>query len=174
MILLLLAAMTAQASAFSFHAQDVVTDQKVSFPSAKAKATVVVFMSAKCPCSASHELVLKELSKEYTPKGFEFVGVHANQDEKFATTQSHFKASQFAFSVVEDKNAKIANELKALKTPHVFIIQKDKIVFKGGVDDSADAAEAEKHYLRTALEELAADKPVTLAKARALGCVIKR
>lgn len=162
------------AFAYQFKANDVVTEKPVSFPNAKAKGTVVVFISAKCPCSASHEAILNELAKEYSKDGFEFIGVHANQDESKVLASSHFKNSNLSFPVVNDAGAKIANAMKALKTPHVFIIQKDKIVYEGGVDDSADAAQAEKHFLKDALQELKADKPVTLAKARALGCVIKR
>jgi len=48
------------------------------------------------------------------------------------------------------------------------------VVYEGGVDDSADAAEAEKHFLADALAEIKNNKPVTMAKTRSLGCVIKR
>jgi alkyl hydroperoxide reductase subunit AhpC len=174
MLSLILMALISSAQAYTFQAKNVVTQAPVTFPSAKAKATIVVFMSAKCPCSASHEKTLNDLATEYTKQGFEFVGVHSNQDETAKAAGDHFKASAFSFPVVQDEKAKIANELKALKTPHVFILQNNKIVFEGGVDDSADAAEAKKFFLKDALRELSEGKPVTLAKARALGCVIKR
>jgi hypothetical protein len=176
--------------ALMFTASDLYQPKNITFPNPKAKASVVVFLSAKCPCSASHEPILKDLASKYAKDGIEFIAVHANQNEALEVTRSHFVRSDvgagssaatvasvpasLGFPMVEDRGAKIANELKALKTPHAYIIQNGKVVYEGGVDDSADAAEAEKHYLADALVEIKNNKPVTTAKTRSLGCVIKR
>jgi len=160
--------------ALMFTGADLYQPKNITFPNLKAKASVVVFLSAKCPCSASHEPVLKDLASKYSKDGFEFIAVHSNQNETTEQTKEHFKAGSLGFPMVEDRGAKIANELKALKTPHAYIMQNGKIVYEGGVDDSADAAEATKHYLSNALQELKENKPVTVAKTRSLGCQIKR
>jgi hypothetical protein len=166
--------------ALMFTASDLYQPKNITFPNPKAKASVVVFLSAKCPCSASHEPILKDLAAKYSKDNIEFIAVHANQNETMEQTREHFtKAANglpasIGFPVVEDRGAKIANELKALKTPHAYIIQNGKVVYEGGVDDSADAAEAEKHFLADALFEIKNNKPVTTAKTRSLGCVIKR
>ncbi len=89
-------------------------------------------------------------------------------------SQAHFKNAGLPFKVVEDPGAKIADQLKALKTPHAYIIQNGEVVFQGGVDDSADAATAKKHFLEDALTALSDHKPIEIKQARALGCVIKR
>jgi len=174
MLALLVHVLIASASAFSFQAQDLITHREITFPSPKAKVTVVAFLSAKCPCSGSHEASLDQLAKIYHAKGYAFVGVHANQDESVEMATQHFKKSALSFPVVQDVGAKIADELKALKTPHVFVFENDKVVFAGGVDDSADASRAKKFYLKNALAEIDAGKPVMVANARALGCFIKR
>jgi hypothetical protein len=176
--------------ALMFTASDLYQPKNITFPNPKAKASVLVFLSAKCPCSASHEPILKDLASKYAKDGIEFIAVHANQNEALEVTRSHFVRADvgagssaatvasvpasLGFPMVEDRGAKIANELKALKTPHAYIIQNGKVVYEGGVDDSADAAEAEKHYLADALVEIKNNKPVTTAKTRSLGCVIKR
>lgn len=174
MLNLILLALVSSVHAYTFQAKDVLNQKSVSFPAAKAKASVVLFLSAQCPCSASHEKTIKDLSEKYSKDGFEFVAIHSNQNETVEATKSHFKDAGFSFPVLDDHGAKIANELKALKTPHAFIIQNNKIVYEGGVDDSADAAEAKTPYLANALAEIKDNKPVTVAKARALGCQIKR
>lgn len=160
--------------AFLFTGTDLYQGKTLTFPKPASKATVVVFLSAKCPCSASHEKTLKELSEKYSKDGFEFVAVHSNQNEEVELAKSHFKDAGLNFPIVEDRGARIANELKALKTPHAFILQKDKIVFEGGVDDSSDASQAKVHYLADAIAELKDNKTITVAKARALGCQIRR
>ncbi len=160
--------------ALLFTGSDLYQNKKITFPKKEAKATVVVFLSAKCPCSASHEKVIQDLSQKYSPHGFEFIAVHSNQNESMEMARDHFQSAGLTFPILEDRGAKIADELKALKTPHAFILQKDKVVYEGGVDDSADSAEAKTPYLANALAELKENKPITVAKARALGCQIKR
>lgn len=160
--------------ALVFTGADLYQPKKITFPNPNAKASVVVFLSAKCPCSASHEPVLKSMAEKYSKDGIEFIAVHSNQNETTDQAKEHFKSAALGFPLVEDRGAKIADELKALKTPHAYIIQKGKIIYEGGVDDSADAEEAEVHFLEKALAEVKDGKPVTTAKTRALGCQIKR
>ncbi len=158
----------------SFQGKDLLTEKPVSFPTAQAKGSVIVFLSAKCPCSASHEPKLAALYQEFSKQGFEFIAVHSNQDESVEFSKEHFKKAALPFPVVHDSEAKIANQLKALKTPHAYVFVKGEVVFEGGVDDSANAAHSKEQYLTNALREISLGKKVTVAQARALGCVIKR
>ena len=164
-------------STLHFTAPVIGSTKKLAFPTAataSSKATVLVFLSAKCPCSAGHEATLKTLYEKFSPQGIEFIAVHANQDESAEMTDAHFKTAGLPFAVVQDTGAKIADELKALKTPHAYILKKGEVVFQGGVDDSADPTTAKKHFLEDALNSIVENKPIAVAKARALGCVIKR
>jgi hypothetical protein len=154
--------------------KDLFSGAEVSFPDPAKKATVLVFLSAVCPCSESHEKGLKGLAEVYSKKGYQFVAVHSNQDEPIDQAKSHFKKTALPFSVLNDVDAKIANEFKALKTPHAFILKGKEIVYQGGVDDSSDAEKAKIKYLEVALAEFDSGKSVTLSKTRTLGCVIKR
>jgi hypothetical protein len=137
------------------------------------KGLVVVFLSAKCPCSNSHVKVLNELSKKY-PK-FRFVAFHSNSDETIREAQDYFQKNPLNFQVLKDKNSKTADALKAYKTPHAFILnQKGEIVYKGGVTDSSTAERASRNYLEEALADINQDIPIRLAEGRTLGCVIMR
>lgn len=137
------------------------------------KGMVVVFLSAKCPCSKSHAQELKDLSQEFS--AFKFVGVHANSDEGLDLGKSYFKETALPFPVLRDSQAKLANRFRALKTPHVFVVSNDgQIVFQGGVSNSRKADTADRHYLREALGDLQAGLKVRTPEARSLGCIIKR
>jgi peroxiredoxin len=155
---------------------DVVTGKPLDTDlSVASKGTVIAFLSAKCPCSASHETVLGELASEYSGKGFRFVGVHSNADESADFAKAHFERSKLVFPVIEDSGAKIADQLGALKTPHVFVINsRREVVYQGGVDDSHVATEAKSHYLRDALGALSQGRTPSPTRVRALGCIIKR
>jgi hypothetical protein len=63
---------------------------------ASQKYRVMVFLSAKCPCSIGHEAKLRELSKEFKAKGFQFVAIHSNADEDLKMAKEHFSEA-FAY-----------------------------------------------------------------------------
>jgi peroxiredoxin len=155
---------------------DLIGGNKIQVQYKQAKlGTVVLFLSARCPCSASHQSVLEDLSRKFSSQGFNFIGVHSNSDETFDLTRNYFKGSGLGFTVLQDDGAVIANELKAYKTPHVFVISpQGEILFQGGVDNSHVAKVASKHYLKEALEGIAAGKMPDQKEVRVLGCEIKR
>jgi len=139
------------------------------------KGTVILFLSAKCPCSASHETGLVSLYQEYSKKGFQFLGVHSNADEPQELTRAHFGSIQLPFPVLSDENSTLANEFHAYKTPHAFVMDPSgKLLFQGGVDDSHNANESKRPYLRMALVAISNHQTPDPAEVRALGCVIKR
>lgn len=137
------------------------------------KGLVVIFLSANCPCSRSHEGVIETLAHEFSD--FSFVGVHSNQDEEEAMAKVHFKEVGFSFPIIQDRQAKIANEFGALKTPHAFIVgPKGECWFNGGIDDRKDASKAGQFYLKQALIDLKAGREPKERVVRTLGCTIKR
>ncbi len=137
------------------------------------KGLVVVFLSAKCPCSKSHEGSIEVLAREFT--GFSFVGVHSNKDEDEGLASVHFKEAGFSFPIIQDRESRIANEFGALKTPHVFIVgPKGECWFNGGVDDTKDASKAKQFYLKQALLDLKDGREPQQKETRTLGCAIVR
>ena len=159
----------------SYTLNDVVTRNPVTvgFANESKAATVVVFLSAYCPCSMGHEKRLMELSAMF-PR-FAFVGIHANQDEKPENVQAHFARSNLPFPVLDDVDQRVANDLGAVKTPHVFVIgPKGDVLFEGGIDDSRLAIDAKKHYLEEALRAIDAGQPPSVRVVKTLGCSIRR
>lgn len=138
-----------------------------------AKGLAIVFLSAKCPCSNSHLGELKALAKDYPE--FSFAGVHANADEPVELARKYFNDAALPFAVIEDAGQKLAEQFRALKTPHAFVVgPKGDLLYKGGVSSSSDFARAEHKYLREALEDLQQGRAVRTPSARTLGCVIAR
>jgi len=137
------------------------------------KGMVVVFLSAKCPCSKSHVDLIKGLAKEFD--SIPFVAVHSNSDEGKELSRDYFKAAALGFPVIQDSGGEIANRFRASKTPHAFLVSADgATVFRGGVSDSKDASKSARNYLREALEDFSKGKEIRTAEARTLGCSITR
>lgn len=137
------------------------------------KGIVVVFLSAKCPCSDSHIAEMKSLHKDFPE--FAFVAVNSNVDETNELAQDYFKRSALEFPVIKDKNLELADRYKAFKTPHAFVMNNDgKVLYQGGVSSSRQFAMADRKYLRDALTNIQDGKPVAMDEGRTLGCVISR
>lgn len=138
-----------------------------------SKGTVVVFLSVLCPCSNAHVPILKELAERYPQ--LTFVGIHSNADEPLTDVQSYFKSVNLPFPVLTDNHSEWANRLRAYRTPHAFLIDtQGEIRYRGGVTSSAEPGKDALPYLRTALQEFIAGRPVTQPQTRVLGCEIAR
>jgi peroxiredoxin len=154
--------------------KDVVTGRAVAQPAA-AKARVVVFLSAHCPCSAAHEPTLALLHQRFASKGVAFVAVNSNANETEGESKSHFSKAKLPFPVIHDPQSRWANELGALKTPHAFVLdEKGDVVFSGGVDDSRDSRPDSVPYLAKALDSVVEGRKPDPSSVRAIGCVISR
>ncbi len=153
---------------------DVVNGKSIKIDTkAATRGTVLVFLSAKCPCSASHEELLNKLSAEY--KDFTFVAIHSNADENAVDTKTHFEATHLSFPIIQDHKNAWANQLGALKTPHAFVLNNQgEIIYQGGVTDSHVGPSAKKQFLKDALEDIRSGKTPRLKEGRALGCFIQR
>jgi hypothetical protein len=147
--------------------------EEISLRPVDKKATVVVFLSALCPCSKSHRDQLRQLSQKHTD--INFVGVHSNIDEEKTQVVSYFKEAQHGFLILRDRNTGIADRFKVPKTPHAYVVSpQGQIVFQGGITDSSNAASATAFYLQDALEDVSAGRPVRLAEAKSIGCGLLR
>lgn len=155
----------------SASALDTLPDSIAGISLQQSRPQIFLFVSANCPCSQSHEEPLVKLTKEFPEYTFRFI--HANQDEDFAQTKLHFAEKTIA--IEQDKGAQLADLLAAYKTPHAYIVNAEgKILYNGGVSESAVFKPADNFPLRQALLDLRAGKLNQLRKIRTLGCIIKR
>ena len=81
-------------------------------------------------------------------------------------------------AVLLDPQSKIARAYGATVTPHMYIIDKTgTLVYKGGIDSipsaNVDDIAKAKQYVRVALDEMLAGKPVTDSSTRPYGCSLK-
>src|SRR6202051_5036901 len=90
--------------------------------------TVVVFISTVCPVSNSYNLRMKELYRDYAPKGVKFEFLNANQNESQVEVEDHARRVGFPFPVSKDSNNVIADRLGAEYTPESFVIDRDGVV----------------------------------------------
>jgi hypothetical protein len=149
------------------------TNSLLSVSTKDSDHLVVLFLSAKCPCSMSHMDEIRSLAKDFPET--KFLAINSNKDESREMGTAYFSKADLSFPVLRDEQLKYADLLKAVKTPHAFVLDKSgQIIFQGGVSDSAKFPNAKQRFLREALTEVKMKKSVSKPIARALGCAIAR
>lgn len=157
----------------SIAGQSLLSNVPITVTAESRKGLVVVFLSAKCPCSNSHITELKELAQKYTD--FSYVAVHSNIDEGPDLTRTYFEQAGLPFPVIQDRQNEWADRLQAFKTPHAFVLRPGgEIAYQGGVSNSKDCAKSDRKFLREALEDLDKGNKVRTEEGRTLGCAIAR
>jgi len=81
-------------------------------------------------------------------------------------------------AVLLDPEGAIGHLYDARTTPHMFIVNKDgTLVYMGGIDDKPTSnpgdIQSAKNFVRVALDEVMAGKPVSEAITRPYGCSVK-
>lgn len=145
-------------------------------PSEK-KGSVLIFMSASCPCSNSHVDTIKTIANDF--KEFEFIGIHSNADEPVEFARQYFIEKQILFPIISDPDQALADQFEAQKTPHAVIIGLNgKVHYQGGITSSASCKPDAEPFLKKALSAYRDSKyssiPEKMAETRVLGCLIKR
>ena len=137
--------------------------------------TVVVFISTVCPVSNSYNLRMKELYRDYAPKGVKFEFLNANRNESQEAAQDHARRVGFPFTVSKDANNVMADRLGAEYTPESFVIDREGVVrYRGRIDDAQNPARVRQNSLRLAIDAVLAGRDVPAPETKAFGCTIKR
>ena len=140
-----------------------------------APATVVVFVSSRCPVSQSYNDRMRALYDTYANKQVQFAFVSANVNEVPAELAKLQADAKFPFTVYHDADNTVADALGAQVTPEVFVFDKDGILrYHGAIDDSRDAANVKTQHAGLALDAVLANKTPDVATTKAFGCSIKR
>jgi len=165
----------ARANSIKIEGTDLTTKShfQLETPFKDNKNLVIYFLSAKCPCSHSHLPEIRRLAEKY--KDLRFLAIHSNADEKADLTEEYFKKNPLPFLVLQDQDLKMADQFKAFKTPHAFVLSaQGETLYQGGVTSSSKADEADEMYLDEVLEDITAGKKPRRSEGRTLGCVIMR
>lgn len=145
-----------------------------------AKGYIVVFTCNHCPYSVLYEDRLIDIHNKYAAKGYPVIAINPN-DPKASTGDSFEKMiersneKEFPFDYLFDDGQKIYPQYGATRTPHVFLLDANRVVkYIGAIDDNArDAESVEVKYLENAIEALMEGKDPEISFTKAIGCTIK-
>jgi peroxiredoxin len=157
-----------------------------SLSSFKGKYVVLEWTNHECPFVKKHYTSgnMQSQQKELTGKGAVWLSIVSSAEGK----QGHVDAAQAneltqqrgaaPTAVLFDPKGDVGRTYDAKTTPHMFVVAPDgKLIYMGGIDSipSADADDIARAtpYVKVALGEAMAGKPVTHASTKPYGCSVK-
>lgn len=158
--------------------------KKVSLAQYKdAKGFIVVFTCNHCPYAKMYEDRIIALHNTYASKGYPVIAINPNDadqqpEDSFENMQKRAKEKGFPFPYLQDSSQEITTAYGASRTPHVYLLNKDKKGYKieyiGAIDNNhKDAAKADQKYVEVALQQMMAGKKPKTNATKAIGCTIK-
>lgn len=149
-----------------------------------AKGFIVVFTCNDCPYAIAYEDRIIAIDKKYKELGYPVIAINPNDPEVKASDsyegmQKKAKEKGFTFPYLYDDGQKTYPKYGATKTPHIFVLNKEKgdllVRYIGTIDDNyTDASDVKEAYLENAVDALLAGKNPNPAETKAIGCSIKK
>ena len=149
---------------------------------------LVVFSCNTCPFvvgngskSDGWEGRYNQTAEKAEALGFGMVLINSNEAKRgnhdsMEAMEAHSSEQAYAMPYLVDENHKLADAFGAMKTPHVYLFDKNmKLAYRGSLDDNvSDAQAVTATYALDAMAALSEGKPCELAETKAIGCSIKR
>lgn len=148
-----------------------------------AKGFVVIFTCNHCPYSVAYEDRIIDFDKKYKKKGYPVIAINPNDPavvpgDSFEGMQKRAKEKGFTFPYLFDAKQVVYKDYGATKTPHVYILSKDKdqltVEYIGTIDNNVkDESKVSTRYMEDAVDALLMGKKPKVTYTKAIGCSIK-
>ncbi len=151
----------------------------------KGKPVVLEWNNPSCPFVKKHyQGNMQALQKEVADQGGVWLAINSTRDDsgdymtpaQLGRWMTEQKASPTA--TLMDEDGKVGQAFAARVTPHMYIVNAQSVlVYAGGIDSIASARVDDipkaTNYVRQAMAEIKAGKPVSVSNSRAYGCSVK-
>jgi peroxiredoxin len=142
------------------------------------KLLVLIFSSNGCPTVKACEDRMISIQKDYGAKSVQLLAINSNNEylspaDSYDEMVKRSNDKKFNFPYVKDADQSVARSYGAICTPHVFVLDMDRILrYRGRIDDSRDASRVTSTDLRNTLDDLLVHKNVRVSQTKPFGCGI--
>lgn len=161
-----------------------IDDKFVSLSDYKdTKGFIVIFTCNHCPYAVKYEDRIIALDKKYKKLGYPVIAINPNDpiaqpEDSFELMKVRAQEKGFTFPYLLDEGQKIYPQYGATKTPHVFVLQKEKgkniVKYIGAIDNNyEDENDVSEKFVEDAVDALLANISIKVTKTTAIGCTIK-
>ena len=143
-----------------------------------ARAAVVVFTCNHCPYALAWHERIQDVARDYADRGVRVLQINANDAVKYPrdsidAMRARVQAGEFAGPYLHDETQEVARAWGAKTTPDVFVTTGDGIVYRGAPDADHGDPSLNAAWLREALDDVLAGRPVARPETKPVGCSIK-
>ncbi len=145
-----------------------------------ANGYIVVFTCNNCPYAMAYEDRVIALHKKYASLGFPVIAINSNDKivapaDSYDNMKKRVKEKNIPYAYVYDETQEIAKTYGATRTPHVFVLDQNRVVrYMGAIDDnSEEPSEVKEKYVENAVDALLMGNEVRVKQTKAIGCGIK-
>ena len=147
-------------------------------PSAHA-ATVVVFTANGCPFALAWHDRVQAVARDFAGRDVVVLQIVSNDEtghpeDSAAAMRERVANGDLAGPFLRDADQQVARAFGATATPEIFVVDRGGVVrYHGAPDGDHDDPSRHADWLRTALEDILAGRPVVRAVTSPVGCSIK-
>ncbi len=141
----------------------------------KDKFVVLEWIEPACPTCRRHakDSTINGLVKKYEKnKDVVILGICTSSSTDAESMQAFMNMHKLKYTVLMDPTGKVVRMFGAKKTPHMFVLSKGKVVYKGAMDNDPRgklAHDERVNYIGKALDELIAGKKISTASTKPYG-----
>jgi peroxiredoxin len=149
------------------------------------KIVVIESYNSDCPyCNNQYKTgAMQDLQKDLAVKGVVWLlvnSVNPNNPSHRTDDQAKVEMAKENMSVtawIDDSSGSVGHLYGMLTTPHMFVIDKSgKLVYDGAIDNQPDPfhdPKAAHNYVKEAVDDLIAGKPIAVSQTKPYGCSVK-
>ena len=163
-----------------------VSGRTVKLSDYRGRYVVLEWVNPECPYVQKHygSRNMQGLQRDYTARNVAWLTIdstHADHSEYYAPDRLAAWMKRMGgtpTATLLDPTGTVGRSYGARTTPHMFIVDpKGELIYAGGIDDTRssdpDDVKTAKNYVRAAMGDALAGRPVAEASTRPYGCSIK-
>jgi peroxiredoxin len=147
-----------------------------------AKGFVIVFTCNHCPFAKLYPPRFNQFYEKYASQGVPLLAISSTdtamyEEDTFVRMRAKATAEHFLFPYLCDAQQTVAKNFEAQKTPHAYVIWKEKgrwvVKYNGAFDDNGAHPElVGEPYVANAVDALLSGRRVEVRETASIGCQI--
>ena len=146
-----------------------------------APSTVVVFTCNHCPYALAWHDRTAQVARDLAGRGVRVLAINSNDAERYprdsyTAMQERVAADPGAWPMpyLHDADQSVAHAFGAQTTPDVFVFDDaGRLAYRGAPDADYDDPAQDAAWLRAALDDVLAGRPVATPRTEPVGCSVK-
>lgn len=146
-----------------------------------AKGVIVIFTCNHCPFAQLYEQRIIDLHRMFAPQGFPVVAINPNSplivpEDSFEKMQERARLKHYPFAYLFDEHQTVYPQFGATRTPHVFVLDENRVVrYIGAIDNNAEApSTTTQRWVENAVNALIRGEKPNPETTKSVGCTVKK